>query len=220
MAASRYFRATDSSERPIAFFDAVALMLVASVEPLAALLRRGCDDWPTVGRRAPRLPAKRHRPGDRRSQNLGAAVYETDPTRPTGSVKTAWESARERTRAHCATCKDGRLTNAQSDGGYVCSACGWKTAELPLALTKLRFHDLRHTGASRLIAARVPLPIVGKLLGWSAGTLAKMSARYGHFSMEELRSAVESISRVAEEISSGYPKKSPKSDAVTAGRLQ
>ncbi len=148
------------------------------------------------------------------------AVYETDPTRPTGSVTTAWESARARTRTHCPTCKEGRLMAAEKGAAYVCSECEWKIQELPLALSKLRFHDLRHTGASRLIAARVPLPMVGKLLGWSAGTLAKMSARYGHFSMEELRSAVESISRTPDEISSGYPKKSPKSDAVTVGRLQ
>ena len=50
---------------------------------------------------------------------------------------------------------------------------------------------------SRMIAAGAPLPIIAKI-GWSAGTMAKMAARYGHFGIEELRSAVESISRTSE----------------------
>ena len=45
-----------------------------------------------------------------------------------------------------------------------------------------------------MIAARVPLPIIGKIVGWAPGTLAKMAARYGHFGIEELRGAVEAIS--------------------------
>jgi integrase len=87
-----------------------------------------------------------------------ATIYETDPTRPTGSIKTAWQHARER-------------------------------AGLP----HFRLHDCRHTGVSRMIKARIPLPIIAKIVGWSAGTLAKMAARYGHFSVEEMRSALESV---------------------------
>jgi hypothetical protein len=45
-----------------------------------------------------------------------------------------------------------------------------------------------------MIAARVPLPIVAKIVGWSAGTMAKMAARYGHFGIEEMRGAVEAMS--------------------------
>jgi len=45
-----------------------------------------------------------------------------------------------------------------------------------------------------MIAARVPLPIIAKIVGWTAGTMAKMAARYGHFGIEELRGAVEAIS--------------------------
>jgi hypothetical protein len=114
----------------------------------------------------------------------------------------------------------GRLAEAETGTVYFCSACGWEITELPLALSKLRMHDLRHTGASRLITAGVPLPIVGKLLGWSAGTLAKMSARYGHFSLDEMRSALESAQRAPGGIPSGYPQKSPKSEDAQAGRLQ
>jgi hypothetical protein len=71
-----------------------------------------------------------------------------------------------------------------------------------------------------MIAARIPLPIIAKIVGWSAGTLAKMSARYGHFSVEEMRLAMESIGRAPEELPAGYPKKSPKSADPEEGRIQ
>ena len=58
-----------------------------------------------------------------------------------------------------------------------------------------------------MINARIPLPIIAKIVGWSAGTLAKMAARYGHFSLEEMRSAMESIGRPPAEIPEGYPQK-------------
>jgi integrase len=104
----------------------------------------------------------------------GSTVYESDPAKPFGSLKVAWEAARKR-------------------------------AGLP----HLRMHDLRHTAASRMMAARYPLPMIGKILGWRPGTLARMADRYGHFSVEEMRSAVESISGKPE-VSSGYPKNPPK----------
>ncbi|HXS94178.1 MAG TPA: site-specific integrase [Candidatus Limnocylindrales bacterium] len=137
----------------------------------------------------------------------GASVYDTDPTRPTGSIKKAWEQARMRTQRHCPECHGGRLE--QSECSYACTACGWTVAELPRALSKLRLHDLRHSGVSRMINARVPLPIIAKIVGWSPGTLAKMSARYGHFSVEEMRSALDSIGRDVERFSES-PKNSPK----------
>jgi integrase len=148
-------------------------------------------------------------------------VYETDPTRPIGSVKTAWEAARERTRHHCLQCKTGRLVQeAKPVTGYTCKACGWRTAELPPGLSALRFHDLRHTGVSRMIAARIPLPMIGEIVGWTHGTLAKMSKRYGHFGVEEMRLAMESIGRAPEDVSAGYPKNSPQSGDPDEGRIQ
>jgi hypothetical protein len=46
-----------------------------------------------------------------------------------------------------------------------------------------------------MIAAKVPLPIIAKIVGWSAGTMVKMAARYGHLTLDEMRSAVECISQ-------------------------
>lgn len=149
----------------------------------------------------------------------GAGVYESDPTKPTGSVKKAWESARARTQRHCPTCKAGRLVDVLQPKGYRCAACGVETTELPRGLVAVRLHDLRHSGVSRMIAARVPLPIIAKIVGWSAGTLAKMAARYGHFSIEEMRSALDLIGQPPA-ILAGYPQKSPKLDSADPGIIQ
>lgn len=35
-----------------------------------------------------------------------------------------------------------------------------------------------------MIAARVPLPIIAKIVGWAPGTMAKTAARYGNFGTE------------------------------------
>jgi integrase len=146
-----------------------------------------------------------------------AKVYDTDPTKPVGNIKEAWESVKRRTQRHCPNCRAGRLKDRNKPAtGYVCNACRFETAELPMGLIGVRFHDLRHTAVSRMIAARVPLPIVAKIVGWSAGTMAKMAARYGHFGIEELRSAVESIGRV--EIELGSPVFPPVSEADHSNR--
>jgi hypothetical protein len=58
----------------------------------------------------------------------------------------------------------------------------------------------------------VPIAKVAKIVGWSPTTMVRMAARYGHFALEELRSAVESISRV--EIQKGSPVFSPVSDTI------
>jgi hypothetical protein len=68
-----------------------------------------------------------------------------------------------------------------------------------------------------MIAAGVPLPIIAKIVGWSAGTMAKMAARYGHFRIEELRGAVEATSRATGEIDRGYPQFPPQSAIKEAG---
>ena len=94
--------------------------------------------------------------------------------------------------------------------GYVCEACNFEATELPRGLSTIRFHDLRHSAVSRMIAARVPIPMIAKIVGRSPSTMANMAARYGHFRIEELRSAVESISITAQpEIAAGYPQNPP-----------
>jgi site-specific recombinase XerC len=59
-------------------------------------------------------------------------------------------------------------------------------------ITDLRFHDLRHTAASRLVMAGVDLYTVKEILGHK--TLV-MTQRYSHLSPEHQRQAVERLVR-------------------------
>ena len=45
-----------------------------------------------------------------------------------------------------------------------------------------------------MVSAGFPLPLIGSIVGWSAGTLALMVKRYGHFSDASMREALDSIS--------------------------
>jgi integrase len=92
----------------------------------------------------------------------------------------------------------------------------WGVARKHAGLSSVRIHDLRHSAVSRMIAARTPLPIISKIVGWSPGTMAKMAARYGHFSLDEMRSAVDSISGSG----SGYPQFSPQSTSADKAQIQ
>jgi integrase len=136
-------------------------------------------------------------------------VYDYDPEKAVGTIQHAWQSAKKRTQRHCPSCKDGTLVDQEKAEGFICANCNFETPELPAGLTRLRFHDLRHSAVSRMIAARIPIPIIAKVVGWSPSTMAKMTARYGHFGVEELRSVVESISSPA--FVTGYPQNPPQS---------
>ena len=80
----------------------------------------------------------------------------------------------------------------------------WKKAKRD-ARVDCRFHDLRHTAISRMIDAGVPLPKVGKIVGWAPATMVRMAARYGHFNLESLRDAVAAISPQIRETSPVNP---------------
>jgi integrase len=87
-----------------------------------------------------------------------ACAYQTDPAKPIGRWKEAWEKARIRASVQC------------------------------------RFHDLRHTGCTRMLEAGVPFPVLATLMGWSTATTVRMAKRYGHIGQTALRTAVEAIS--------------------------
>jgi len=85
-------------------------------------------------------------------------VYASDPTKPIGRWKEAWESAKIR----------------------ACVSC--------------RFHDLRHTGCTRMLEAGVPFSVVATIMGWSPSTTVRMSRRYGHIGQTAQRHAVNALS--------------------------
>jgi integrase len=87
-----------------------------------------------------------------------ACTYQSDPSKPIGRWKEAWEAAKKRAGIQC------------------------------------RFHDLRHTGCTRMLEAGVPFPVLAMLMGWSPATTVRMAKRYGHIGQSALRKAVEAIS--------------------------
>ena len=93
------------------------------------------------------------------SGNGSTVVYESDPTKPIGRWKEAWESAKIRAGVSC------------------------------------RFHDLRHTGCTRMLEAGVPFSVVATIMGWSASTTVRMSKRYGHIGQSAQRSAVNALNQ-------------------------
>jgi integrase len=59
-----------------------------------------------------------------------------------------------------------------------------------VGLPEVRFHDLRHTAATRLVQKDVPLPLVGRILGH---TLANTTMRYVNANIETARIAAEAL---------------------------
>jgi site-specific recombinase XerD len=57
-----------------------------------------------------------------------------------------------------------------------------------------RFHDLRHTGCTRMLEAGVPFSVVATIMGWSPSTTVRMSRRYGHIGQTAQRHAVNALS--------------------------
>jgi Phage integrase family len=88
------------------------------------------------------------------------------------SWKTAWKAARK---------VAGRTLSGKPEGEEV-------------EASTVRTHDLRHTAITRMLNAGVPLPKVAKIVGWSLSTMVKVAARYGYFTTDDLRNAVEAIS--------------------------
>jgi integrase len=132
-------------------------------------------------------------------------TYDTDPTKPIGDIKEAWEAAKKRTARILKGIPDA------SDPAEAGDTAG--TEKMKVETFRCRFHDLRHTAVSRMLDAGVPIAKVAKIVGWSPATMVRMAARYGHFNLEELRSAVETISRA--EIQEGSPVFPPVSTGVS-----
>ena len=118
----------------------------------------------------------------------GPVVYDTDPTRPIGDWKEAWEKAKK-------------------SAGVILSGKAEEEESEPL---KCRFHDLRHTAVTRLLEGGIPYPVVASMMGWSASTAIRMAKRYGHIGSQALRDAAD-VSRRGEN-SRGVPQKVPKVD--------
>jgi len=58
-------------------------------------------------------------------------------------------------------------------------------------ITGFRFHDLRHTAASHMVMAGIPMKTVGEILGHST---VSVTERYSHLTPEHKRQAIETLS--------------------------
>jgi integrase len=89
--------------------------------------------------------------------------------------------------AHVFTSREGTRLDARNLLRAFYAAC--KDAKI----AHLRFHDLRHTFATRLVQAGVDLYTVQKLGRWRT---VQMVVRYAHHYSESLRPGVEALDRV------------------------
>jgi integrase len=94
---------------------------------------------------------------ERAGTSPAGRIYGSDPTKPIGRWKEAWESAKIRAGVSC------------------------------------RFHDLRHTGCTRMLEAGIPFSVVATVMGWSPSTTVRMSRRYGHIGQSSQRQAVNAL---------------------------
>ena len=73
---------------------------------------------------------------------------------------------------------------------------GWEHAKERAGVT-CRFHDLRHTCATRMLEGGVPFAVVASLMGWSASMAIKMGTRYGHIGQQAYRQALKHLDLVS-----------------------
>jgi len=106
------------------------------------------------------FPSEKYGLAQREDEQKGSTrtcVHSTDPTKPIGRWKEAWEAAKTRAGVQC------------------------------------RFHDLRHTGCTRMLEAGVPFSVVATIMGWSVSTNVRMAKRYGHIGQSAQRLAVDAL---------------------------
>lgn len=70
----------------------------------------------------------------------------------------------------------------------------WGAAKERAGVT-CRFHDLRHTGCTRMLEAGVPFSVVSDIMGWSPSTAIRMAKRYGHIGNKARRDAVDRLEK-------------------------
>lgn len=92
----------------------------------------------------------------------------------------------------------------------------WEAAK-KRAKVSCRFHDLRHTGCTRMLEAGVAFSVVATIMGWSAATTVRMAKRYGHIGQAAQREAVAVLS--GKDFGGKSPQKSPQSESTAAVSL-
>jgi integrase len=87
-------------------------------------------------------------------------------------------------------CENGRIDSQRPIANW---RTAWRRACRDAGLDGLRFHDLRHTAATKLLEEGTPIAVVAHILGWSASTAVRMAKRYGHIRPEVQRQALDAV---------------------------
>jgi integrase len=87
-------------------------------------------------------------------------------------------------------CENGRIDCQRPIANW---RTAWRRACREAGLDGLRFHDLRHTAATKLLEEGTPIAVVAHILGWSASTAVRMAKRYGHIRPEVQRQALDAV---------------------------
>jgi integrase len=114
-------------------------------------------------------------------------------TQPAWAALDIWASRCPDAKPHhflFPACENGRVDPERSISNW---RTAWRRACREAGLTGLRFHDLRHTAATKLLEEGVPVAIVAHILGWSASTAVRMAKRYGHIRPEVQRQALDAV---------------------------
>jgi len=156
----------------------------------------------------------------------GVVYYNTDPTRPIGDWKEAWEKARKRSAAILESeIEESQPARPEQDQEKDCAKSEKKSKgkderKKPARL-QCRYHDLRHTAITRLLEAGIPYPVVAHMMGWSAATAIRMAKRYVHIGNQALRDAADVLGAVKlPKIPRSYLKESPKSQEARSRTVQ
>jgi hypothetical protein len=110
-----------------------------------------------------------------------------DPARPIANWRTVWHNATS--AVECPKC--GKLQAATDSCRN--PECKADMRGIISCLAGLRFHDLWHSAATKMLENGVPFATVAQVLGWSASIAIRMAKRYGHIRPEAQRHALESI---------------------------
>jgi len=79
----------------------------------------------------------------------------------------------------------------------------WEAAKARAGV-ECRWHDMRHTGCTRLLEAGVPYAVVAEIMGWSASTAVRMIREvYGHVGPAARRQAMDQLEKFMEPLRVG-----------------
>ena len=112
---------------------------------------------------------------------------------------------RERPYVFTTLHEDGERYRINATGGYTWKA--WREAVEAAEIEDFRFHDLRHTFASRMLRQTGNLKLVSRLLGHSD---VQITARYAHVLDDDLSVAMEAFSSASPETISRTIAKTPR----------